>query len=363
VEVAQGFELPILLLILAMLVGACGREPDLAAPEIRPVRTITVEKRSASTPVTLTGRIEAVNEAALGFRIAGRVIENNLKLGQRVAPGEVLARLDPRDELNALRSARANLAAAQGQLTRARAHFERQKFLLERDVVSRAVFDDAKQRLTTAQSQVDATEAQFKVAKDLVSFTDLKADASGLVTAIGQRAGEFVQPGQMIVRLAREAGRDAVFDVAAQLIRLVPADPEVTVSLTDDPSVAAHGRVREVAPQADPVTRTFKVKVGLIDPPPAMRLGATVAGSMWPDAVAGIEIPATALITSDEQPAVWIVDPSTLTVSLRKIEVQQRGLATVAVSHGLKPGEIVAVAGVRELRLGQQVRLLGSESS
>ena len=131
------------------------------------------------------------------------------------------------------------------------------------------------------------------------------------MTATGPSGGEVVQAGQMIVRLARKDGRDAVFGVPAQLIRSAPSDPQITVSLTDDPSVTASGRVREVAAQANPVTRTFEIKVGLTDPPAAMRLGATVIGRMQTDAVPIIEIPATALTRINQQPAVWIVDPST----------------------------------------------------
>ena len=125
----------------------------------------------------------------------------------------------------------------------------------------------------------------------------------------------------MIVRLARKDGRDAVFDVPAQLIRSAPSDPKITVSLTDDPAVVAQGRIREVAPQANPMTRTFEVKVGLTDPPPAMRLGATVIGRLETKAVPIIEIPATALTESNQQPAVWIVDPSNQTVSMRNVDV------------------------------------------
>jgi multidrug efflux pump subunit AcrA (membrane-fusion protein) len=88
----------------------------------------------------------------------------------------------------------------------------------------------------------------------------------------------------MIARLARKDGRDATFDIPAQLIRSTPSDPQITVSLPDDPAVTAHGRIREVAAQANPVTRTFEVKVGLTDPPPAMRLGATVVGRLETDA-------------------------------------------------------------------------------
>jgi RND family efflux transporter MFP subunit len=351
------------LLVLAMsaLLAACQREAESAAPEIRAVRTVTVEKRQPGAPITITGRIGAVDEAALGFRISGRVLENDLQLGAQVKPGQVLARLESQNELNALRSAQANLAAAEGQLVRARNHFERQEFLLARDVVSRATFDDAKQALQTAQSQVDAAQAQLKVAHDLVSFTELEADAPGVLTAVGPKAGEVVQPGQMIARLARKGGRDAVFDVPAQAIRAAPADPEIAVSLADDPTVTAMGRVREVAPQANPVTRTFEVKVGLTDPPEAMRLGATVTGRMQIEAAPVIKVPATALTKFDGQPAVWVVDPSNQTVSVRKIDVLNYDPSTVGVSQGLDTGEIVVAAGIRALHPGQKVRLLGSE--
>jgi len=215
----------------------------------------------------------------------------------------------------------------------------------------------------TAQSQVDAAEAQLKAAHDMVSFTELRADAPGVVTAVGPRAGEVVQAGQMIVRLARKDGRDAVFDIPAQVLRTAPSDPDITVSLTDDPKVTARGRVREVAPQANPATRTFEVKVGLTDPPPAMRLGATVTGRMETEAVPIIEIPATALTRANQQPAVWVVDPAKNTVSLRNIDVLRFNQALVAVSQGIDTGEIVVTAGVQALHPGQKVRILGSGPS
>jgi RND family efflux transporter MFP subunit len=165
----------------------------------------------------------------------------------------------------------------------------------------------------------------------------------------------------MIVRVARRDGRDAVFDVPAQVIRTAPSDPRITVSLTDDPKIAAIGRVREIAQQADPVTRTFAVKVGLNNPPLEMRLGATVTGRMEIDSVPVIDIPATALTKFNSQPAVWIVDPSNRTVSIRNVDVLRYDPARVAVSGGLTTGEVVVTAGVQALHPGQKVRLLGSE--
>jgi RND family efflux transporter MFP subunit len=350
------------MLVMAAALAACEQEPAETAPEIRPVRTVTIEKRAGGVPVVLTGQIEAQDEAALAFRLSGRMIERTVHLGDRVEPGQVVARLEPQNEMNALRAAEANVRAAEGQLVEARAEYQRQQTLNERGFAARAVYERARQARQTAQSAVDSARALLKNAQDQVSFTELRADAEGVVTAIGAEPGEVVQAGQMVVRLARQGGRDAVFDVPAQVIRAAPGDPEITVTLTEDAAVHASGRVREVAPQADPVTRTFAVKVGLSEPPPEMRLGATVTGRMEVDEGEIIEIPATALTQHERQPAVWIVDPATSTVAMRAIEVVRFAPGAVVVSEGVGPGEIVVTAGVQALHPGQKVRLLEARS-
>ena len=348
----------VLVLSVVAMLSACHKGAEATAPEVRPVRTITVAMQPAGETIVLTGHIEAENEAALGFRISGRIIERLVNVGDRVATGQVLAKLDPQDEQNGFRSAQANLAGAQGQLTQARNNFERQKRLLDRGVASRADFDHAQEALQTAQARVDDAEAQVKIASDRLSFTELKADAAGTVTAKGAEAGEVVQVGQMIVRIARQEGRDAVFDAPAQFLRTAPTDAEMTVDLAEDPTVTARGRVREVGEQADPVTRTFQIKVGLTDPPQAMRLGSTVNGNVQLNSASVITIPASALTKSNQQPAVWIVDPSKLTVSLRNIEVSRYDPGTVVVGQGLDTGDIVVTAGVQALHPEQKVRLL-----
>jgi RND family efflux transporter MFP subunit len=345
-----------------LILTACEKDSETAiAPAPRPVRVVMVEKRDAPTSLTFTGRIEAKDEVSVAFRISGRLLANEAKLGDRVQSGQLLARLESQNELNALRQAQAALAAAQGQLAQARNHFDRQQTLLAQGWTTRANFEAATQAQQTAQSQVDAAEAQLSSAHDLVSFTELKADAPGVITATGPSAGEVVQAGQMIASIARQDGRDAVFDIPSQLIRSAPVDPQITVSLTDDPTITARGRIREVAAQANPVTRTFEVKVGLTDPPNAMRLGTTVVGRVEKSAGPTIDIPATALTRMSQQPAVWTVDPSTNTVSIRNVDVLRFDEAQVIISQGLDPGEIVVTAGVQALHPGQKVRLLGSE--
>ncbi|MCJ8144169.1 efflux RND transporter periplasmic adaptor subunit [Ancylobacter sp. A5.8] len=344
----------------ALLLGACSPESEAEAPQVRPVRVVTVEKGTGGNVATLTGTVEAEDEAALAFRVSGRMIERLANVGDRVTAGQVVARLDPQNAQNGLRSARAALTAAEGQLVQASNHFDRQERLLGNGFTTRAIYDDARQGMLAAQSQVESAEAQLKIAEDNVSYTELTADAPGVVTARGAEPGEVVQAGQMILQLARQGGRDAVFDVPAQLLRSVPASPIIRVSLADQPSMTATGRVREVAPQADPVTRTFRVRVGLDNPPAAMLLGSTVNGAVELDSTPTIEVPASSLTAFNNAPAVWVVDPATSTVSLRNVEVLRFNPATVAIASGLAEGDVVVSAGVQALYPGQKVRLLGS---
>jgi RND family efflux transporter MFP subunit len=166
----------------------------------------------------------------------------------------------------------------------------------------------------------------------------------------------------MVVQLAQQGGRDAVFDVPEELIRTGPRDPLVELTLTNDPQVRATGRVREVSPQADAATRTFQVKVGIVNPPEAMRLGSTLTGRIKLSAPPGLQVPASALTQADGRPAVWVVDPQSQTVSLRNVDVLRYDPASVVISQGLETGELVVTAGVQTLHPGQKVRLLGAVS-
>jgi len=337
---------------------ACQPAEQAVAPEIRPVRVVTVESRASGDAVVLTGRVQAETEINLAFRIDGRMVSRAVNIGDVVRPGQEIARLNPENEENGLRAAEATLQGARGQLTEARANEARNRSLLAQNFISQAAFDRITQVAQSAQSQVDAAQAQVSIARNRLGYARLVADAGGVVTAVGAEPGEVVQGGRMVVQMARQEGRDAVFDVPPQLKDSAPANPEITVTLATDPNVTAQGRVREVSPRADPATGSFRVRVGLIDPPPAMRLGTTVTGRMQVGAPAGIEIPSSALTRGDAGPAVWIVDPQAQTVALRPIEVVSSDLARVIVGKGLQNGDIVVTAGVQALRPGQKVSLL-----
>jgi membrane fusion protein, multidrug efflux system len=347
---------------LVLMLGGCNREEAKDAPPPRPVRTVVVEKGGLGQTIVLTGQIQAEKEVALAFRIGGRIIERAVDTGDRVKPDQVVAKLDPQNELNSLRSARAALAAANARLEQDSNHFDRQETLLQQGWTTRANFDQAQQALRTAQATVDDAKAQVEIAEDRVGYTQLRAGLAGTITRRAAESGEVVQAGQIVFMVARESGWDAVFDVPAQVLRTAPAEADVVISLTDDPSVTTKGRVRQVDPQADPVTRTFKVRVAVNDPPPAMRLGATVSGRMEVDHGHGISLPASALTATEKNPAVWVVNPDSMTVALKPVDILRFDPGTVVLSGGLDGGEIVVTAGVQALHPGQKVRPLGVRS-
>jgi membrane fusion protein, multidrug efflux system len=312
--------------------------------------------------VAIAGTVESQVQADLGFRIGGRVLERLVNVGDVVTAGQPLAKLDPSDEENGLRAAEASLAAAEAQLTEASENFNRQRQLYDRGFLARAGLDRAEATLTSATSAADAARAQLGIAKRRLNDTLLLADAPGTVTVIGAEPGEVVTPGRMIVQIARDNGLDAVLDVPAALLEQGDMDMSITVALSTNPAVSAKGRIREVAPRADAVTGTFRVRVGLIDPPAELRLGSTVTASTTFDPVGSIEVPASALTSADGNPAVWVVDAATMAVALRPVTVDRFTPAAVVVLEGLAPGDIVVTAGVQALRPGQTVRLMGANS-
>jgi RND family efflux transporter MFP subunit len=347
---------------LLTLMAGCQRAVEAPPPEIRPVRAITVQTLAAGSTVTMTGTVQAETEINQSFRIDGRLIERTVDVGDTVRPGQLIARLDPQNEESSLQAARAALAAAQAQLVEARANYARMKDLVVEDAVSQAQFDQAEALRKTAEAQVESAQSQLALAQNRLSYTRLVSDVAGVVTVRGPQPGEVVSAGRMVVQVAREGGRDAVFDVPGQVKDSAPKNPEITVTLVDDPKVTVAGRVREVSPRADPVTGTFAVRVRLANPPASMRLGSTVSGRMKLDATPGIDVPATALVRADGKTAVWVFDKPSGTVSLRNIAIGNADARSVRVTSGLAPGDVVVTAGAQALRPGQKVRLLEGQS-
>lgn len=343
---------------VAVLLAGCKPAEVPQTPEVRPVRVVTIAKRAVGDTVAITGTVQAQTEVNQSFRIDGRLVERAVGVGDAVRPGQLIARLDPQNEESGLQVARAQLASARAQQVEARNNFARMRDLVAENAVARATFEQAEAMMKTADSAVEAAQSQVALAENRLSYTRLVSDVAGVVTAQGAEPGEVVGAGRMIVQVAKEGAREAVFDVPARVKDAAPARPAIVVTLVSDPKVTATGTVREVAPRADPVTGTFRVRVRLDNPPPAMRLGTTVTGRILLGSAPAIEIPPSAVTRADRQASVWVVDRKTGTVSPRAIEIRSSDPLRVEVAAGLNPGDVVVTAGIQALRPGQKVRLL-----
>ena len=344
-------------LVLISALSACKKEETAAAPNIRPVRTVTVEPREAGETVSLTGEIQPRYQADLGFRVNGKILERPVDVGTQVKTGELLARLDPQQFRQDLEVAKAEVAKADAEVTRSQAQEYRQRELLKNGHTTQVAYDQALKTFKTAQAQADAARAKQVQASENLGYTDLKADADGVISAIGADPGQVVSAGQMVVRLAQPGEREAVFNLAEAAFKNPPKDPIVEVKLVSNPEIKTTGKVRYLSPQADPTTRTFTVRVSLPDAPPQMRLGANVIGSVTVNEGSSITIPGSALFQKDGKPAVWLVDKDS-TVQLKPITVQRYQGDAVVVGGGLTQGDVVVTAGVQKLLPGQKVSLM-----
>jgi RND family efflux transporter MFP subunit len=358
----MAFTLRVAGLLAVVALSACKEEAEPTTSNTRPVRTITVRHTPDAGSVSLTGQIRPRDQVNLAFRIDGRMVERTVSVGDQLALGQKVARLDEDAAQNNLRRARADVSTAGATLAQAHADEARQKALLKKGIIASARYEQAERALKSAEAEVEAAEAQLKSAGDNLAYTVLKADSEGIVTAVGAEPGEVVRVGQMIVQLMRGGGKDAVFNVPAQLIRGTSRDIVVTVALADDPSITATGKVREVAPQADPTTGTYLVKFGLTDPPTSMRLGSTVVGRALLTSQLVVRLPGTALTDVNGNGSVWVVNPEQMTVSSRSVRVLRYEGDAAVVGGGLIDGEIVVTSGVHALRPGQEVKLLDPRS-
>lgn len=346
-----------------IVLAGCDGKDDPPKAEVRPVRTIVARSEAWSELPSQVGEIRSHAESDLGFKISGKVIERTADLGDVVRKGDVLARLDQQDERNRHAAAEADLASARASLIQSEADERRQSRLLADGWATQSKYDTALKARDAARAAVRAAEAKLRLAEDQLGYAVLRAPEDGAISAVGVEAGQVVAAGQMVVRLADLDRKDAVFALAETAVLRLPKDVDVEVHLLDAPQVRARGKIEQIAPDADPATRTYTVKVGLVNPPETMRLGMSVVGRVRLEGAKVISLPASALFEKDGGPAVWVVDPEAHTVDLVKVDLARTDVDRILVADGLGEGALVVTAGTQRLWPGLKVRLLTAAGS
>jgi RND family efflux transporter MFP subunit len=353
------------LLICTLLLAACSKPPE-KVEDIRPVRVVVLNPANADVTSELPGAVQARYESQLGFRVAGKIIARQVDVGSVVKRGQVLMRLDPKDLQLAQAQAVAAVSSAASNRDTAKADLKRYQDLRDKNFVSQAVLDAKDTAYKSAQATYDQAEAAFKGQLNQTAYATLESDVDGVVTAINAEAGQVVAAGTPVVSVARQGAKEVVVGAPENQVDKLRSSSDVQVRLWADPRQVIHGTVREVSPIADPVTRTYAIKIAIPDDTPNVKLGMTAYASFTSKTSDNaIKVPLTALLRVQDHSAVWVVEGATVH-QVRQVPVQIDGQHgnEVWIQGALRAGQQVVTAGVNQLKPGQKVTILnGPEGS
>lgn len=347
--------LPLTILsVVIFLLPGCGDNQGNTTDPVRTVRYVVVGSAQTLPALERTGEIHAHDETILSFRTGGRIVTRSVDIGDRVNAGQLLATLENTTSQNQLDGAQADYEGAKASAQVAALNVNRMQKLMPTGAIARTQLDTARADWLVTRARLKNSESALRNARESLGWTRLIAPRSGVITEVSASAGQVVNGGQSVLTLATGEARDVVFDIAKP--EAIPPQEQagLRVSLLSDPSVQASAAVRDISPQADPQTRTWRVRATLQNPPLAMALGASVTVTLPATGPHGYALPASALSRVDDKPAVYVINPQSQ-AQLRVVVPAYYTATTVIISGGLDPGDRVITAGVSKLRSGEPV--------
>jgi len=365
----------------ALALSACHRQPPSAAPPAMVLASTVHSHSGVSGGEGIRYPIEAAARYsnAMSFRVAGKLIERDVRLGDSVRKGQVIARLDAADAQKQAASARAALDAAEHRLVFTKQQIDRDQAQFAQNLVAANQLEQTQDAYAAALAGREEAAAQLVLARNTLQYNSLVADHDGLITSENADTGQVVSSGQAVYGLAWTGDTDVILDAAAGDLGRIAVGQAASVTLSALPGRRFDARVREVAPAADPQSRTFRVKLTLTEPGAAVRFGMTgdailtrtptasgatagiatasnsTAGDVPPDAPI-FKVPATAIFHQGKDPAVWIIRPGDSTLELRPVTVGSYSERGTLITRGLKDGDNVVLAGVHTVYAGQRVK-------
>ena len=347
--------LPLTILsVVIFLLPGCGDNHGNKTVPVRTVRYVVVGSAQTLPALERTGEIHAHDETILSFRTGGRIVTRSVDIGDRVNAGQLLATLENTTSQNQLDGAQADYEGAKASAQVAALNVSRMQKLMPTGAIARTQLDNARADWLVARARLKNSESALRNARESLGWTRLMAPQSGMITEVSASAGQVVSGGQSVLTLATGEARDVVFDIAKPDAIPPQEQAGLRVSLLSDPSVQASAALRDISPQADPQTRTWRVRATLQNPPLAMALGASVTVTLPATGPHGYALPASALSRVGDKPAVYVINPQSQ-AQLRVVVPAYYTATSVIISGGLEPGDRVITAGVSKLRSGEPV--------
>jgi len=349
---------PLIGLLLLILAGCSHQDQDRQT--LRPVNVIRITSQQTQNDRPFPGEVRARFETTLSFRVTGKLINRSVDMGDRVRKGQMLARLDPSDYRLASQSIKAQLIAAKADRKYSQDDLSRYRELFNQNIISRPELDRHQTLDISAQQKVAALEARLGEAGNQLAYTDLRADRDGVVTALEVEAGQVVAPGQPVIRIAQLDEKEIPIDIPEHRVTGIDLQQEVAVTLWADGDKRIKARIREIAAAADSTSRTYRVKVTLLEGRDDARLGMTATVWIPSNTPSTPTVPLSAVFTPQnqpEQPSVWLVDERTSTVKAVPVRIGDTLSGERVAITGLAAGQLIVSAGANRLVEGQSVRL------
>jgi RND family efflux transporter MFP subunit len=346
------------ILLMASLLSGCGKDNEEQKPQL--VKTQQVGEHDINVEGTYTGTVRGRYETNMSFQVGGRILNRNVQVGDHVNSGDVLMTIDPRDVVQQSNQGDAQVAAAKAQLDLAQSNLSRYQQLYAQEAIPAMVLDQYQTAYDSALAQYNQAVAGAATGHNALGYTALVASASGVISSVTAEAGQVVGAGQTVLTLVQTNELEVEINIPENHLGDVELGKTVQVSFWALKGVNVNGTVREISPMADSVSRTYKVRISIPNPPKGMQLGMTASVKCQErdrDNRDGLVLPLSAIYQINDTSQVWVVDKNTDTVSLKDIKFEEIGNNSVRVM-GLNVGDIVVTAGVHKLRQGQKVRLM-----
>ena len=326
------------------------------------VRVLKVGGQALVQPtVGYPAEIRPRHESPLSFRVPGKIVERRVVPGSRVKAGDILARLDATDLKLAVNSAESVSASAKAELELAQVELRRFKDLRDKNYISAAEYERRAATFVTAQARHEAAESQRRQAVNQEGYANLVADSDGVILGVDAEVDQVVAAGQRVMRMARPEEKEAVIAVPEAQHHAISRARNFTVTVSALPGKSWQGRLRELSPSADPVTRTYAARISIPEAGPEVELGMSARVSIRAQADTGVELPVNAIRSRGEGESVWVVDGAGK-VHAVPVKLRSMGAEAVVVASDLKEGDQVVVAGTHLLRAGQRVRILQEDA-
>lgn len=347
--------------ICAVTLTACSDKAPKKADADRPVLVSTVHYGDEDAARTLVATIRPRVESDHGFRVGGRVARRNVEVGQAVKAGDVLATLDDTDLKLQAEQSEAELRAATGALAQATAAEKRAADLRQQGWSTQVAVDNSRAAAEEARGRIARAQRAVELTRNSISYARLTADADGVVTAALVEPGQVAAAGQPAIRIARSGEQEAIVAAPETMLDRIRTG-KATLTLWARPDHTFKARLRELAPSADTVTRTYQARFSLPDADKDVQIGMTGTLTVRAEKSGRVaRLPLAALFNQNAGPAVYVVKDDG-SVALTPVKVQSYDSQSVIITDGVPEGARVVAMGVHSIDPARKVRVVDSLS-